>query len=126
MVAVAHTTFRILRGEKAHESRLPPCDDAQDQPGPETLLIQQAEEQQRALAQSRLHDLDWLLEAGLTRAEANAVVRFLGSDPTNGLDQRAEATWRKALQRAKARLRTMVDQLREEGASRPAGGSPSW
>src|SRR5437868_7204430 len=106
-LAVVHTALRILRGEKSREARLPDAGDLQA-PDPEAEAIQHQEDRQRARAERRLRDLDWLLEAGLSQAEASAVIRFLGPSPAAGLDKRAEAAWRKALQRGRARLKTVV------------------
>src|SRR6185295_2320972 len=75
LVVARHTAFRLFRGEKARESRLPPRDDAQFSPDAETLSIEQAEERQRGLAQSKLRTLEWLLLAGLPQTEASAVSR---------------------------------------------------
>lgn len=116
-VAVVHAALRILRGEKSREAHLPGAGDLPSQAAvdPETEAIQRQEDRQRARAEQRLRDLDWLLEAGLSQAEAHAVIRFLTPSPAAGLDRRAEAAWRKALQRGKARLKTVVDQLTSDG-----------
>jgi len=118
-LAVVHTALRILRGEKSREARLPDAGDLQAVADPETEAIHHHEDRQRASAERRLRDLDWLLEAGLTPAEAGAILRFLGPSPAAGLSKRAEAAWRKALQRGKARLKTVVDQLTADGGEGP-------
>jgi len=79
-------------------------------PDPERLAIEAVEEQQRRIAASKLRDLNWLLQA-LTPAEAGAVIRGLGSDPTAGLTSRQIAAWRRAHHRARERLKQQRAEL---------------
>jgi len=87
-------------------------------PDPEAQILQALTEEERAIALSKLRDMDFRLRV-LTPAEADAVGRWLSGDPTASLPR-----VKKALYRAMARLQQQVPHLvsdRRRHRRNPAG-----
>jgi len=98
--------------DQEREAKAPQWDREPPQ-DPETLVIRDLEERQRDIAVSKLRDLNWLTQV-LTEAEATAVHRWLGPNPTDGLSPAQLSASRKAFQRGRARLQANADQLVKE------------
>jgi len=109
--AAARTAIRLALDDQARESR--PALESDPMPDPEFVAIRAAEEKQREVLAAMLRDASWLIDVGLTPAEANAISRSARPAPMAGLGTRAAAAHIKAAQRGKTRLRRLMPRLME-------------
>lgn len=108
---------RWARQDQEREAKAPQWD-REPPRDPETLVLEELEERQRAIAVSKLRDLNWLAQV-LPEAEAAAVHRWLGPNPSDGLSPSQLVASRKAFQRGRKRLQENADQLVQDRRGHP-------
>jgi hypothetical protein len=101
------------QSEKVRETRDQQLDPPAPQVDPEAQSLETLEAQERAIALSKLRDIDWCVQ-NLTPAEADAVVRWLRGDSFSGLTANEIAAIKKALFRARARLHKRREELAKD------------
>ena len=107
--AATRTAIRMALDDQARESRPPP--ESEPMPDPESVALRMAEEKQRETLAAMVRDASWLIDVGLSPAEANAVARSVRPAAMAGMSPRASAAHIKAAQRGKTRLRVLVPRL---------------